>query len=108
MRKPLALVLSLTLSLSIGGLAAAQLLTPALAQTEEKKGPLSRLWDKVREDKKERDAKKERNKSPPGSNERLASGLPRGKSMDVRRDEHFEMPSEEHYAKANAAAGVPA
>lgn len=64
-------------------------------QTEEKKGPLSRLWDKVREDKRERDAKKERNKSPPGgSNERLASGLPRGKSMDVRRDEHFEMPLE--------------
>jgi len=42
MRKPLALVLSLTLSLSIGGLAAAQLLTPALAQTEEKKGAENR------------------------------------------------------------------
>ncbi|KUJ15388.1 RhoGAP-domain-containing protein [Mollisia scopiformis] len=61
---------------------------------EEKKGPLSRLWEKVRENKEERDAKKERNKSPPGSNERLASALPRGKSMDVRRDEHFEMPLE--------------
>ncbi|KAE8445189.1 hypothetical protein EG329_013686 [Mollisiaceae sp. DMI_Dod_QoI] len=69
--------------------------------TEEKKGPLSRLWDKVRENKEERDAKKERNKSPPGSNERLASGLPRGKSMDVRRDEHFEMPLEGSSTRAH-------
>jgi hypothetical protein len=62
--------------------------------TEEKKNPLSRLWDKVRENKEEREAKKERNKSPPGSNERLAMGMPRGRSMDVKRDEHFEMPLE--------------
>jgi hypothetical protein len=58
---------------------------------EERKGPLSRLWEKVRENKEEREAKKERNKSPPGSHERLASTLPRGKSMDVSRNERLDL-----------------
>jgi GTPase-activating protein SAC7 len=61
---------------------------------EEKKGPFGWIKNKMREkqdEKREKEAEKERNKSPPASTDRLASGLPaRGKSIDVKREEHPE------------------
>jgi hypothetical protein len=54
---------------------------------EEKKGLLGRLKDKMREKKDE----KERNKSPPASQERMSMILPgRGKSIDVPREQNPE------------------
>jgi len=56
---------------------------------EEKKGPLGWIKNKMREKREEKEAEKERNKSPPASTERIASALnSRGKSMDVKREEH--------------------
>ena len=64
------------------------------AGSEEKKGPLGWIKNKMREkrdENKEKGAEKERNKSPPASTERLASFIPtRGKSIDVKREENPE------------------
>ena len=63
------------------------------APGEEKKGPLGWMKNKMRE-KREKDAEKERNKSPPASADRLGSMLPtRGKSIEIKRDEPSEGPS---------------
>jgi hypothetical protein len=64
------------------------------ASSEEKKGPLGWIKNKMREkreESKEKGAEKERNKSPPASTERLGSFIPnRGKSIDVKREENPE------------------
>ncbi|RFU34630.1 hypothetical protein B7463_g1729, partial [Scytalidium lignicola] len=68
----------------------------ATTPTDEKKGPLGWIKSKVREKRdeiREKEAEKERNKSPPASTDRTplhaASGIQiRGKSMDVSR-EHY-------------------
>ena len=64
--------------------------------TEEKKGPLGWIKNKMREkreENREREAEKERNKSPPASLDRLtASFTSRGKSVDIKRDEHHPAP----------------
>jgi hypothetical protein len=58
---------------------------------EEKKGPLGWIKSKMREkreESKDKEAEKERNKSPPASSERLSMiGAVRGKSMDIKREE---------------------
>ncbi|KAG9246139.1 RhoGAP protein-like protein [Calycina marina] len=58
-------------------------------QEEEKKGPLSWIKSKIRE--KRDDADKERAKSPTASTDRL----PRGKSMDVKREDNPEKAHDE-------------
>lgn len=56
--------------------------------TEDKKGPLGWIKNKLRESR-EREAEKERNKSPPASMDRLTAPFgSRGKSIDIKRDEH--------------------
>lgn len=69
------------------------------AGSEEKKGPLGWIKNKMREkreENKEKGAEKERNKSPPASTERLGSFIPtRGKSIDVKREENPEGTVEE-------------
>jgi hypothetical protein len=63
---------------------------------EEKKGPLGWIKNKMREKREEKEAKEERNKSPPASADRLGSSIPtRGKSIDVKREEHPERIAEE-------------
>ena len=63
---------------------------------EEKKGPLGWIKNKMREKRGEKEAKEDRNKSPPASADRLASSMtPRGKSMDIKREEHPERIVEE-------------
>ena len=60
---------------------------------EEKKGPLGWIKNKMREkreESKEKEAEKERTKSPPASTDRLASPLPRGKSIDAKREDKSE------------------
>ncbi|KAH8820042.1 RhoGAP protein-like protein [Xylogone sp. PMI_703] len=65
--------------------------------TDEKKGPFGWIKNKVREKReeiKEKEAEKERNKSPPASTDRApfqntSSFQVRGKSMDINR-EHFQ------------------
>ena len=59
---------------------------------EEKKGPLGWIKNKMRDRREEKEAEKERTKSPPASTERLAT---RGKSMDVMREENPERIAEE-------------
>ena len=54
---------------------------------DERKGPLGWIKSKMREKREEREAEKERTKSPPASTERLAG---RGKSMDIKREENPE------------------
>lgn len=63
---------------------------------EEKKGPLGWIKNKMREKREEKEAKEERNKSPPASTERFGSSIPtRGKSVDIKREEHPEQITEE-------------
>lgn len=59
---------------------------------DEKKGPLGWIKHKMREKREEREAEKERTKSPPAATERLAG---RGKSIDIRRDEIPQKVTEE-------------
>jgi hypothetical protein len=72
------------------------------AGSEEKKGPLGWIKNKMREkreENREKGTEKERNKSPPASTERLGSLIPtRGKSMDVKREENPEGTVEEKVA----------
>ncbi|KAH9224400.1 hypothetical protein DL95DRAFT_281843 [Leptodontidium sp. 2 PMI_412] len=69
------------------------------AAGDEKKGPLGWIKNKMREKRdeiKEKEAEKERNKSPPASTDRIASAFSsRGKSVDIRRPENPERPLEE-------------
>lgn len=59
------------------------------ATSDEKKGPLGWIKNKMREKREEKEAKEERNKSPPASVERFGSSVPtRGKSIDVKREDH--------------------
>jgi hypothetical protein len=62
---------------------------PAGVSSEEKKGPLGWIKNKMREKREEKEAEKDRTKSPPASTDRnnLFSG--RGKSMDIKRDGNF-------------------
>ena len=61
---------------------------PAGSAAEEKKGPLG-WFKKIREKREEKEAEKERTKSPPASIDRIAQALPaRGKSMDVKREDN--------------------
>ncbi|KAG0645270.1 Rho-GTPase-activating 5 [Hyphodiscus hymeniophilus] len=60
---------------------------PAGSATEEKKGPLG-WFKKIRDKRDDREAEKDRTKSPPASTDRIAQVLPtRGKSMEVKREE---------------------
>jgi len=72
------------------------------AASDEKKGPLGWIKNKMREKRdeaKEKEAEKERNKSPSASTDRIASAFsPRGKSLDIRRPENPERPVEEPVA----------
>ncbi|CZT02434.1 related to Rho GTPase activating protein [Rhynchosporium graminicola] len=69
------------------------------AASDEKKGPLGWIKNKMREkreENKEKEAEKERNKSPPASTDRIPSAFPpRGKSIDIRRPDNPERPFEE-------------
>ena len=57
------------------------------SSTEEKKGRLG-WFKKIREKREEKEAEKERTKSPPASTDRTAQSLSiRGKSMDAKREE---------------------
>ncbi|RDL41245.1 GTPase activation, GAP [Venustampulla echinocandica] len=66
------------------------------AGSEDKKGPLGWIKNKMREkreESKEKEAEKERNKSPPATTDRLTSILPgRGKSVDITREERNKSP----------------
>ena len=69
---------------------------------DEKKGPLGWIKHKMREKREEREAEKERTKSPPASTDRLPG---RGRSMDMRREENPEKIVEEpHVPQADPAA----
>ena len=66
---------------------------------DEKKGPLGWIKHKMREKREEREAEKERTKSPPAATERLPG---RGRSMDIKREEIPEKIVEEpHVPQAN-------
>lgn len=55
---------------------------------EEKKGPLGWIKNKMREKREEREAERERNKSPPATSDRVgASFSSRGKSVEGKREE---------------------
>lgn len=56
---------------------------------EEKKGPFGWIKNKMREKREEKDAEKERTKSPPAPADRFSR---RGKSMDIRRDDPPPVP----------------
>lgn len=69
--------------------------------TEDKKGPLGWIKNKIRENR-EREAEKERNKSPPASVDRLTAPFgSRGKSIDIKRDEHPTPIAEEPHLPKN-------
>lgn len=65
---------------------------------DEKKGPLGWIKHKMREKREEREAEKERTKSPPAATERLPG---RGRSMDIRREEMPEKIVEEPPVPSN-------
>jgi hypothetical protein len=63
---------------------------------EEKKGPLGWIKNKMREKREEKDAEKDRTKSPPASADRFPMVAAfRGRSMDLRREEQPQTPREE-------------
>jgi hypothetical protein len=56
--------------------------------SEEKKGPIGWIKNKFKEKRDEKEAEKERTKSPPASTDRIASTQPlRGKSVDIKRED---------------------
>ncbi|KAH8600946.1 hypothetical protein B0O99DRAFT_681805 [Bisporella sp. PMI_857] len=63
------------------------------APSEDKKGPLGWLKNKMRRE--DKDAEKERTKSPPASTERLTSTPGRGKSVDIKREENVDRAAKE-------------
>jgi len=68
--------------------------TPS-SNEEKKKGPIGWLKNKMKE-REDKEAEKERNKSPPASTERMGLSMPiRGKSMEVKREEHPQHPPDE-------------
>ena len=89
----------------------------------EKKGPITWLKNKVaqaKEERKEREAEKERNKSPPRSNAGEVTGskqslsamaqdmMPhRGRSMDAKRDDRMENELEPPLPTTNTNANIP-
>lgn len=68
---------------------------------DEKKGPLGWIKNKIKEKREERDAEKDRTKSPPASIERLSA---RGKSVDLKREENAEKTTEGHPASPTEPA----
>jgi hypothetical protein len=68
--------------------------SPPIPYEEKKKGPIGWFKNKMKE-REDKEAEKDRNKSPPASTDRAGLPMPvRGKSMEVKRDDRTEEPAQ--------------